>query len=358
MTSSTSAGPTARLALPDAFRGIAAMAVVVYHLYHQNLAPAAVTPLPEPFHSLFTHGYLGVYVFFVLSGFVIALSIRGAWITPAFIGRFALRRSLRLDPPYWAVIAIAVVISVVAHREQAPPPSAGSVVAHVFYAQTFAGYPQIIGVLWTLCLEIQFYLVFVVVLMLAQRLVPRQAWLAFLPLAVVSVIASAGWIDLGIALFVWAWPFFFLGVITAWHLDGRMPTAGWACVALGSCVIAVGHPDRIAAAMVTTFVLFVAGRRTPAGRLPLQEVTLGRALQYLGKISYSLYLTHLLIATKACRVAIRALGGGPLSWPKLLVILVGCVGLSVVVAHVFYLCVERPAQRLSKRITLAARRST
>ena len=63
--------------------------------------------VPAPLETALKLGFVGVDIFFVLSGFVIAYSVREARITPRFLGRFALRRSIRLDPPYWITIAIA-----------------------------------------------------------------------------------------------------------------------------------------------------------------------------------------------------------------------------------------------------------
>jgi peptidoglycan/LPS O-acetylase OafA/YrhL len=104
------APPSPRFTFIDALRGVAAISVVLYHVYLQDLLPAARAPFAEPFHTVLANGYIGVYIFFVLSGFVIAHSVRDATITAGFIGRFALRRSLRLDPPYWAAIAAAIIL--------------------------------------------------------------------------------------------------------------------------------------------------------------------------------------------------------------------------------------------------------
>ena len=67
----------------------------------------SVLPLSLP--KILRHGDLGVEVFFVLSGFVIAHQ-RGRPITPAFAGRFALRRAIRLDPPYYFTILVSVAL--------------------------------------------------------------------------------------------------------------------------------------------------------------------------------------------------------------------------------------------------------
>ena len=77
-----------RLALIDGLRGIAAMLVVLFHF----CAVAHLADVPV-LGWLFAHGNFGVEVFFVISGFVIAYSVRNAQHTLPFLGRFALRRS-------------------------------------------------------------------------------------------------------------------------------------------------------------------------------------------------------------------------------------------------------------------------
>src|SRR5690242_16591348 len=98
-----------RIPLIDGLRGIAAMAVVFYHFQDR-------LKLGGWLGALFDRGNAGVGLFFVLSGFVIAMSIGSEPVGPSFIGRFALRRSLRLDPPYWASIAVILAIGTFGER--------------------------------------------------------------------------------------------------------------------------------------------------------------------------------------------------------------------------------------------------
>ncbi len=349
-----------RFTLIDAFRGIAATSVVVFHVYKQNLLVHARAPLIEPLNTLFVNGYLGVYIFFVLSGFVIAHSVRDAKLTPGYIGRFALRRSLRLDPPYWVAIAAMIMITAVANRSiqdhHAEQPSVAAVAAHLVYVQQFFGFPQILGVFWTLCLEIQFYLVLVILLYVTQRLTPSRLWTFLGPLWLVSLMIGSGLIEIDRAVFLWAWPFFFLGVVTAWHFEKRISSVAWLVIVIGSCALAFEDIARIAVAAVTATILWLAGRaRYQNGSTRLQSMTLGRPMQYLGRISYSLYLTHLLVGSKVARFGIRLLGSKEeLGAVEMIALLVGCTVLSIAVAHVMYICVEQPAQRFSRRIALRA----
>src|SRR5207244_3567232 len=95
----------------DSLRGLAALSVALFHCFNHWVSPIhdqLALVLPRPVQVLLEHADLGVEIFFVLSGFVIAHSLFGHAVTPRFAGNFALRRSLRLDPPYWTMILISV----------------------------------------------------------------------------------------------------------------------------------------------------------------------------------------------------------------------------------------------------------
>ena len=354
--------PSTRLPLIDALRGIAALSVVLYHIYVLDLLPHARSPFAEPAHTTLASGYLGVYIFFVVSGFVIAHSIRDAHITPGFVGRFALRRSLRLDPPYWAAIALALLATTVGiHDGARPSVSFGVVAAHMLYVQQFLGIPHLIGVFWTLCLEIQFYLAYVLLMFAVQRSNNRR-WPVFGPVWLLSLAVGARLLRVRYAVFLWAWPYFFLGVITAWHHERRISSRAWAFVTGATSLIllwshsrwlsADDAPERTSIVAATTLALFLAGLVRRGDRSLLQILTLGRPLQYLGRISYSLYLTHVLVCASAARLGLQLLGDRALGLLDLITMLLACAALSVGIAHLMYIAVERPAQRLSRRVRL------
>jgi peptidoglycan/LPS O-acetylase OafA/YrhL len=83
------------------------------------------------------------------------------------------RRSLRLDPPYWTAIVLMIAFSLVSARfvaGKAPPViTAPQMVAHVFYLQDILGYPSIGTVFWILCLEVQVYFIYVFLLLAGGR---------------------------------------------------------------------------------------------------------------------------------------------------------------------------------------------
>ncbi len=97
-----------RFTLVHALRGLAALWVVLFHVAAAGHISGLRSQLPPLTDHIFTAGHLGVAIFFALSGFVITHSVAGASITASYLGRFALRRSIRLDPPYWASILFVV----------------------------------------------------------------------------------------------------------------------------------------------------------------------------------------------------------------------------------------------------------
>src|SRR5579872_7415052 len=103
-----------RLAFVDGLRGVAALAVMLYHLVGRTSAGV-----------LTQYGFLGVAIFFVLSGFVIASVVGDRRVDAGFLGRFALRRMVRLDIPYWLNIALAIALLQIAARMGVPKDHVG-----------------------------------------------------------------------------------------------------------------------------------------------------------------------------------------------------------------------------------------
>jgi peptidoglycan/LPS O-acetylase OafA/YrhL len=87
----------------DGLRGVAVMLVVLRHVLRSDVFGM------HWFHSL-QLGSMGVQLFFVISGFVIGALLSEAPPDPRTLGRFMARRLVRLSPPYYAAIALALVL--------------------------------------------------------------------------------------------------------------------------------------------------------------------------------------------------------------------------------------------------------
>lgn len=351
-----------RFVLIDSIRGLAALAVACFHFYNQlDNSPSGAPLWGSTVKTLMTHGDLGVFVFFVLSGFVIACSLHRVRITALVVGKFALRRSLRLDPAYWTTIWITTLMVLAAQSRGLATgerlPGVGDVLANMFYLDNLLGFRSIVKVGWTLCLEIQFYLVFVACGWIVSTLggsKPPQALraLIFAPLAVWSLLLYCGMATIDQpGLFLSTWFMYFLGVATWWTLSGEVGKS-WFALALAGCVavaVATGSPEAWVAA-ATGSGIYAAGI---TGRI--DTLLSGSVLRYLGRISYSFYLLHPLVGTNFIRVVQRVLSpDAPLNPWLALVVFAAAVAASVVASHVLYRLVELPSHRLSRRIRWSA----
>jgi peptidoglycan/LPS O-acetylase OafA/YrhL len=347
-----------RFSVVDGLRGLAALAVVIYH-FHDAIIRSTPAWLPAWLESVARRGYLGVDVFFVISGFVIAFSVRNRDYTMGYLGRFALRRSIRLDPPYWITIALEVALIqvslIVVPSLGTPIPALAQIGAHLLYVQDLAGQGNILPIFWTLCYEIQFYLFFVGTLVLWSGLRVRVAARlrtvaipAFLGLLFLLSIASRFAPDFaevqGLALDRWFQ--FFVGVLTYWTIAGRC-SWWWLLSAWGVIAAVVAGPtaswEQMLPIAVSTLILGSAARGDASA------FSGGRVLQYLGLRSYSLYLLHLPIGWRVISLAQLQLGdriAPPVAWAIFGISLAGCI----VAVEVMYRWVERPTIAWSKRL--------
>lgn len=148
-----------RLGVLDGLRGIAVLLVLWYHVWEISWLPA---PLPQ-LQFIPETGFAGVDLFFYISGFVIVYPFVKALLRgdaePTW-GHFAYRRAMKIVPSY--VLSIIVVIAIgYAHFANAGE-ALRDIGTHLLFIHTWWGdtYGSINGVLWTLAVEVEFYLIF------------------------------------------------------------------------------------------------------------------------------------------------------------------------------------------------------
>jgi hypothetical protein len=158
----------------DGLRGIAAMLVVLRHVLRADVFGY------RWFHA-FSLGNMGVHLFFVISGFVIGALLTNQRSDLPTLARFMARRLVRLTPPYYAAIALAIVLLQLYGRAY---PRGGYLdvrpdlllcsLAYVCYPLNL---PLYLNVGWSLEIEVQFYLIACLLVPLAVSLGTRMAWL-------------------------------------------------------------------------------------------------------------------------------------------------------------------------------------
>ena len=322
-----------RVEVVDLLRGLAALAVAWFHFTNGN---AAFLPEGSILKASGRHGWLGVEVFFVLSGFIIPLSMaRGGYRLTRDAGRFVVKRLIRLDPPYLASIGLALGLWYASSLAPgftgtAPDLSGRQLALHLGYLNAFAGEPWLNPVYWTLAVEFQFYLFAAVAFPALWRSGPPATAALCVGLTGLSAAAPDD-------RFLPHWlPLFLLGTLAARRRAGTLP-AGWFWPPFVGTAAAAGWLTSPAAAGVgaaaAAAILFL--------RAPVPAPLAG-----LGAVSYSLYLVHVPVGGRVVNLGTGLQDGTAVQ----VAVLTAALAASLLTAWAFWALIERPAQRWSSAI--------
>lgn len=322
-----------RIANIERLRGLAVLGVVVCHLVGQFYAIDRYTPGPQSL--LGWAGQVGVALFFVVSGFCIRLPMaRALALDPAARldrRRYLVHRARRILPPYWLALLAAILVGSLSPTGLLDGAHGlGNVVLHMLGLHTLwpSDFASINGAFWTIGLEIQFYVAY---LLLANRPATPLLGVAILALGVVAYGAASlafpapsPWRRVGQASVMasfWQW---YVGAVladayvrrsrafsavpawTAWPL--RL-TAGLTCLALG-----LGDPVLLHVHLTYWALPFAAASLAAAalaGPSGARPGVLGTGLGWLGRRSYSVYLFYPTVLALAA-LAVRE--GGLPTW--------------------------------------------
>lgn len=297
-------GPTAprrsRVPFIEGARGFASLWVLLFHSLNtwqtDDLYPAL-----GAIRQFTSFGWLGVHIFFAISGWCIAERLATAYRHGESCRTFLRERALRIFPTYWAALALLLCVRWLAmpfnHTtpEQNFPQGAGGWMGNILLINPYLGTPPTLMVSWSLVYELGFYGLGAAALLLRRHGLSSAA------------IAAAGMLLCATpllhfhspAIFVFGlWSDFFAGALVWWC--ARSPTvlrttAGVSGLAV-LLALMIGWPGGAGAlahcaAVATAATLWWASRQEP----PLIRGVLGRTFTWLGTISYSLYLVHVTV---------------------------------------------------------------
>ncbi len=330
----------------DHLRGLAALFVCLYHFSAETLPKLT----NETLKAMWSWGYNGVTIFFVISGFVIPFAMIQSRYEWRQFAQFMGKRIVRICPPSWVIIALTIGQWVIAHKYLHSTVghmnllNAKDVFYNMFYLVPLAGLGMdnwFNGVFWTLAVEFQYYILLALafplfahsrtwlIVLCVGSLVPNF-WLTPLIQASMGVGEETRFVMANLSLF-------WLGIVLCLGMCGRLRQSEmWIGFVVLTLVVGFQLAWIKAAFGAATFVFI----RYATFRNPVTA--------HLGKISYSLYLVHIVLGTTLEGVLVRVVYPETV-WQQVSMLFL-IVLLTIAGATVFYHLVEAPCIQLTKKL--------
>lgn len=348
-----------RLRHVDALRAIAALLVLWLHV-----AEAYVPLDPAGRHGghglyAFAHffdvGRVGVVLFFLISGFVVPFSLRGDG--PAPVARFAIKRFFRIYPAYWLSVPLGVLTGFWLWDR---PFALRDFLLNLTLLQDVFGAQPAQGLYWTLLVELVFYALCAVLFLTRSLDAPRRVCALAIALGALHSLAMLmRWLGTPLLSTVAAFWLLNLSIMLCGTLYRRCVVEGEAArdpllragvyglfayylAVFPLCtVLAVGIERNAAVCYALGTALFVAG---------ISGVRIAsRLTDWLGRISYSIYLFHPVVFLALLAWLQRQPADSAWRTQPLYVYLLANAALTVALASLVYRFVEKPGMALGRR---------
>lgn len=352
--------PNNRLAYLDSIRGIAALMVAYLH-YSQDLIRNEVVIKGELEYGIMHFltkvvdlGKVGVIVFFAVSGFVIPFSLLKGRAKP--LRHFLVSRLFRLYPAYWLSIPFGVVFYWMLEDKSI---DITTIALNFTMFQQFLLQPNIMGLYWTLQIELIFYILCAALFFIKWLDKPKMLFLVALGFLGVSVAAAYIRHEMGIKIPValsLALMFMFWGAIWREYIVHNDQL----CKKLGLIIIALFIPAMPIIGLLAynqdmgfgeTWYRYTISYYTAMSLILILTTVLklqNRFFSWLGRISYSVYLFHSVVF----KMVIALIGYQFLIDNNIPahVFMAAVAILAMGAAHIIYTFVEAPAVKLGRHI--------
>jgi peptidoglycan/LPS O-acetylase OafA/YrhL len=320
-----------RLGALDGLRGIAAFLVVYFH------ATNAVENYPacKLIRDSGAYGFMGVAVFFVISGFIITYSLwKSGYNFSTHWKHYLRKRIIRVIPTYLISIIVTLVLGIsvnIFYDKVVYAFNLEQLFTNILFISPFVGHEWLNPVYWSLAIELQFYL-----LICFGYSLLHYAWGRWFFLLLCVFI---GYMVRSPNIVFYYMPLFLIGISVSLYCTRQITTVPllcWLTMAVGLGVIEVGFPVIVTGLMTGLFILYCVR----------SGFSFNEYISALGVVSYSLYLVHYPIVEKLVRAG-KILGFSLVS--QVLVLVVAII-FSILISWVMYLFIEMPSLRMAKRV--------
>lgn len=353
--------PKRRLDFLDNLRGLAALYVLVFHVYR---APQPNLTPPDELAAFLMHGGSGVVLFFVISAFSLCLTMPRHISTGQPALSFATSRYFRIAPLFYVLVVHGVITAYLLYGWLPIPGLILSQAVFVFNLIPGWARSNVAGG-WTVGTEMLFYAAFPVLYFLLKSW--RQRTVLFVAsIAVAYYFAAYGGSMFGsdaifehyrVTSIVMHFPTFVLGMLvfdayTAWR---SAPQAGL----IGNSFMAVGVV--LLASQIAGFVSFGWLQPTHISGLSYAAILLGaalstpkvltsRVLSFYGRISYSLYLWHIPVIVLLTPTLQSVYRIDMSDWIRFPIVTSIVLSISTLLAYLSYRWIEMPGEAWGKRV--------
>jgi len=315
----------------DSLRGLAAISVCIYHF--------VVGPInfvkDENVLNVFSYGKYGVQLFFVISGFIIPWSLHNKKYEIRNFFKFLFKRLARLEPPYLFSVLLVLLLFLMRHyflnENDIRVFTLNQVLLHIGYLiPFFEDYHWINEVYWTLAIEFQFY-IFIGIAYLAFNSKSKVLhFLSFLSFLFLHFFGGQQF------LLYWL-PVFLLGNLLFQVKKGIITNRAYYFYTLACLVFIsffIGIPVLVSCLIATISIMYFENFNSFVG-------------SWLGKVSYSIYLTHTIVGSAIINILSHHV---TTSLGVFSVVTIGVI-CTILFSYFTYILVEKKSQKFSMKIS-------
>jgi peptidoglycan/LPS O-acetylase OafA/YrhL len=327
----------------DLLRFLAVMPVVLFHYAFRGYASDGMSIMPYPLAPIAKYGYLGVHLFFLISGFVILMTASSGSLRRFFVSRF-----FRLYPTFWVCCTITFIATSLIGAPQYQA-SVSQYLVNMTMMSGFVGVDAIDGVYWSLFIELRFYAFITAILLIGQI---SKAQLFLMIWLIICITLDASHISKLRTFLIVEYAGFFIAGATFFLIWSKGLSRQRVAIIIGSFGLAMYetiletlHFEQQFNTQINNFV--VAGIIT-ALFIVMSLISLRRTGSFAnrqwilaGGITYPLYLLHQNIGFMIFNLAYPTIDKHVLLW--------GTILMAIGVASAIHIFVE---QRFSLRVRL------